>query len=248
VLEVWHRVASGCLAASALVLVLRSCEAEWIVAAYLGGAHTDQTSLQVQMPGSATSLLIHPISYADRPFQSPLYYGYRAGYYFNRFHNHFGFQGEFTHLKVYAETDRVAQISGLLNGAPVNETAVVSSVVERFDITHGVNLLTGNFVFRQPLGAGGSSRFVFLARMGAGVTIPHPENEILGISNMQHYQVGSPVIHLGAGLEVRLLRAIYALTEIKYTRINETVDIAQGTGTSLLNSMHAIGGLEWHFK
>jgi hypothetical protein len=246
--EVWHWVASGCLAASAFVLVPRPCKAEWSVAAYLGGAHADQTSLQIQMPGSATSLLIHPISYADRPFQSPLYYGYRAGYYFNRFHRHFGFQGEFTHLKVYAETDRVAQISGMLNGAPINETAVVSSVVQRFDITHGVNLLTGNFVFRQPLRATGSSRFVFLARTGAGVTIPHPENEILGTLNMQRYQVGSPVIQFGAGLEVRLWRAIYALTEVKYTRTNETVDIAQGTGTSLLNSAHAIAGLEWHFK
>jgi len=226
---------------------LRPAGAEWIVAAYLGGAHTVQTSLQVQMPDSATNLLIHPISYEDRPFHSPLYYGYRAGYYFNRFHRHFGFQGEFTHLKVYAETDRMAQISGLLNGAAVNKTALVSSVAQRFDVTHGVNLLTGNFVFRQPLGCG-SSRFVFLARTGAGITIPHPENEILGILNMQHYQVGSPVIQFGAGLEIRLWRAMYALTEVKYTRTNETVDIARGTGTSMLNSAHAIAGLAWHFK
>jgi hypothetical protein len=175
----------------------------------------------------------------------PSIYGYRAGYFFSR---HFGFEGELTHLKVYGETGRMAQISGLLYGAPLNETALVSSVVQEFNITHGVNLLTGNFVARKALGPDASARFVLELRVGAGVTIPHPINEVLGVPNAQEYQIGSPAIQVAGGLDIRLWRRLYAITEAKYSRTNETVNIAHGTARSLLNSGHVIGGLALHFR
>lgn len=240
----WHFVFAARWVVGAFFLLLQPAAAQWTVAAYLGGAHTNQTSLQLQIPSSATGLSVHPISYADKPFESPLYYGYRAGYFFSR---HFGVEGEFTHLKVYADTDRMAQISGTLNGASINETTLLSSIVQRFNITHGVNLLTGNLVFRKALSSDAVPRFVFEARAGAGITIPHAENEILGVSNAEQYQIGSPVIQFAAGLEIRLYSRLYALMEAKYTRTNESVDIAHGTATSLLNSTHAIAGLGWNF-
>jgi hypothetical protein len=121
-------------------------QAEWIAAMYTGGAHTYQSTLALQIPELAASLTLHPVSYAAEPFQSPIYYGYRAGYCFSR---HFGFEGEFTHLKVYAETNRSGQVSGLLRGASVDEVVPLNAVVQRFNITHGLNLLTGNFVVRK---------------------------------------------------------------------------------------------------
>lgn len=231
-------------AVGAFFLGLQPAGAQWVAAAYLGGAHTGQTSLHLQIPDSVTNLMIHPISYADKPFQSPLYYGYRGGYFFS---SHWGFEAEFTHLKVYADTNRTAQISGTLNGAPVTETVLLSSVVQSFNITHGVNLLTGNLVFRKALTGDTPARFIFEARAGAGVTIPHAENEILGVSNAEHYQIGSPVIQFGAGLEIRIYSRLYALAEAKYTRTDETVNIAHGTASSLLSTTHAIAGLGWHF-
>lgn len=228
-----------------LVFTVQLAQAEWDVAAYFGGAHTSGTSLTIQAPEIATNVVIHPVSYATKPFQSPVYYGYRAGYYFNR---HFGLEGEFTHLKVYAETGRPAAISGILQGVPVSGRMPISSIVQRFNITHGVNLLTGDFVARKSFGHNiQAARCVLAARIGAGITIPHAENQVFGISNAEHYQVGSPVIQAGAGVELRLWRGLYGIAEGKYTRTNEDVDIAQGTARSLLSTTHLIAGLSWHF-
>lgn len=100
------------LSVSCVYLVsLQPARAEWAAAAYFGGARTAQTALRVQAQG--TDLRIHPISYRANSFQSPIYYGYRAGYFFTR---HFGVEGEFTHLKVYADTARNAQFSGSTAG------------------------------------------------------------------------------------------------------------------------------------
>jgi hypothetical protein len=149
---------------------------------------------------------------------------------------------------VYAETDRVAQISGAIGGTPVSESAVLKTVVQHFNITHGVNLLTGNFgartTFRQD---GVHPRFILSGRFGAGITVPHAENEVLGIANAEHYQVGSPVIQAGVDFEVRLWRTLYFDTGVKYTRTRENVDVGPGTAESLLNSTHVIGGVAWHF-
>jgi lipid A oxidase len=226
-------------------LLLTPARAEWTLAAYLGGAHTARTSLRLQAPQRSTDLLVQPVDYQTKPFQSPLYYGYRAGYFFTP---HFGLEGEFTHLKVYAETGRTAQISGTLQGVAIQETAPLDSVVQRFNITHGVNLVLADFVARKAFRqVGPSARFLLSGRVGVGTTIPHAENEVLGVSNQEHYQVGHPAWQVGAGFEVRLWRRLYAETGIKYTRTDQKVDITQGTATSLLRSTHAVAGFVWHF-
>jgi hypothetical protein len=228
-----------------IFLLSQPARPEWVAAAYLGGARTAQTYLNIQSLEAATSLQIRPVSYSDKPFQPAIYYGYRAGYFFTR---HFGLEGEFNHLKVYAQTERNAQISGTLHGVAVNETAPIDSVVQLFNITHGVNLLLGNFVARKAFRWSGElARFILSGKVGAGITIPHPINEVLGVSNVGHYQVGSPALQIAAGFEMRLWRRLYADTEVKYTRTRESVDIVQGTAESLLRNTHFVGGFAWHF-
>jgi len=129
----------------------------------------------------------------------------------------------------------------------MNESAGVNSVIQRFNITHGVNLLLANFVGRRAFrGQGRSARFLVSGRVGVGFIIPHPENEVLGISNMEHYEVGAPAWQVGAGLEIRLWRRLYADSELKYTRTREQVDVAGGTAESLLKSTHLLAGIAWH--
>jgi len=79
-----------------------------------------------------------------------------------------------------------------------------------------------NFVARKTSRRGPDwpfGRFLLSARIGAGITIPHAENEILGVSNREHYQIGSPAIQLAGGFEMGLWKNLYAATELKYTRI-----------------------------
>lgn len=229
------------------MLPVRSADAELILGAYIGGAHTNQSSLHIQAPETATDLDIAPVFYKTKPFQSPVYYGYRAGYFLGR---HIGFETEFTHLKVYADSGRTAVISGTLRGQSIAGTALLNSVVQRFNITHGVNLLLANGVVRKGFRKGAESpygRFIVAGRIGGGITIPHAENEVLGVSNREHYQVGSPAIQVAGSFEIRLWRRLYGETEVKYTRVRERVDIAQGTAESLLNTVHSVAGLAWHF-
>ena len=68
----------------------------------------------------------------------------------------------------------------------------------------------------------------------------------LGISNMERYEVGAPAWQVGAGLEIRLWRRLYADSELKYTRTREQVDVAGGTAESLLKSTHLLAGIAWH--
>jgi hypothetical protein len=51
---------------------------------YTGDAHTAQGSLHIEAAGGATNLYIHPVSYSTNAFESPIYYGYHAGYFFTR--------------------------------------------------------------------------------------------------------------------------------------------------------------------
>ena len=227
------------------LVLLQSARAEWTLTGYLGGAHTAPTSLRLQSPQLLTDLRLEPVSYQTKPFESPLYYGYRVGHFFSR---SVGLEGEFTHLKAYAETDQTAHIAGTLQGIPIDNRSALNSVVQRFNISHGVNLLMANVAIRKAFGETGSRpRLVVSGRVGGGITIPHPENEVLGASNREHYEVGAPVWQLGAGLELHLWGPLYADGEVKFTRTRQKVDFAQGTAESLLSTAHALVGVVWHF-
>jgi hypothetical protein len=239
----WTKI--PCLAI--LLLPAGLAHSQVVAGIYLGDAHTASSSLSIQVPATTTNLLITPVSYATNAFEAPLYYGYHAGYFWKRFRHDIGFEGEFTHLKVFAETNKQAQITGVLHGLPINENAPLDTTVQYFNITHGVNLLTGNLVARKCFHQTGTQpRLILSTRVGGGITIPHPENEILGIPNMQHYQIGSPVWQLGADSEIRFWRRLYFDTGFRFTRTRESVDIAGGTGTSLLSSFHLLFGFTWH--
>jgi len=49
-------------------------QAEWVVAAYLGAAHTAESSLQFQVPDESTSLTLRSIAYAGKPFSPAIYF------------------------------------------------------------------------------------------------------------------------------------------------------------------------------
>jgi hypothetical protein len=94
-----------------------------------------------------------------------------------------------------------------------------------------------------------AARILMGGDVGQGSQIPYAENEILDISNKESYRVGAHVWQVGAGLEVRLWRRLYADGELKYTRTREKVDNAEGAGESLLKSTHeVVGQLVWHLS
>jgi hypothetical protein len=60
---------------------------EGYVAGYIGGAQTRAATVVVEQSNPTVRLSFEKLPFEGRSFQSPIYYGYRAGYYFTR---HFG--------------------------------------------------------------------------------------------------------------------------------------------------------------
>ncbi len=228
------------------VLAATGARAEWSVAGYIGGAHTQASSLRLRQPVLGTDLTFKQVEFSGESLQSPLYYGVRGGYFLQR---HFGLEVEFIHLKVFAGTARATRAQGTLRGTVIAADIPINSVIERFSISHGLNLLLANGVIRHDFMRGPEEklgRLLLAARVGAGVTIPHGESTIEDISQEQ-YQVGRAAWQLAGGMEFGIWRGLHLLGEYKFTRTNERVDVHAGTIETPLNSHHIIAGVSWHF-
>jgi lipid A oxidase len=207
-------------AAFLLLTVTVPARADWTVAAYMGASFTRPSTLTItQGSGSREARGVH---FDGRPFASPPYYGYRAGW---RSREAFGIDVELIHLKVYAHAADL----------PPN--------VERFSMSHGLNLLLGNVTWRPaPQG-----RVQLEARAGAGVAIPHGESEIDGVAQEQ-YEVSSLALQGAAAIRLRLARQLGAFGEYKLTTAAPTVSVAGGRINGRYTSHHVAVGLEWVFS
>ena len=218
------------------------CVAQWEVAGYIGGALTRKSDLTLRQPSLGTNLRFSDISYRGESFQSPLYYGVRGGY---TFLPHWAAEIEFMHLEVFANVNQSVPVSGTLNGVVISTRQPIDTMIQSFGISHGVNFLMGDIVFRQqlwrPPSRNALGRLILTLRFGAGATIPHAETIIESHAD-EHYQIGSPAIQLGGGVELSIWRKLHWMGEYKYTRTNETVNVYSGNATTLLQSHHVVTG------
>jgi hypothetical protein len=228
------------------VSLARPASAEWTFAAFLGGARTQSTSLTVTQPSEGTSVALSPVDYRSESFEPPYYYAYRVGVFPGS--RSFGIEGEFIHLKVIADTSRTTNADGTIAGQPVSGSRALSSVVERFSISHGVNLLLVNAVFRRTAAIareGDAPRWILTGRAGVGASIPHPESTIGGLT-LERYEWGSVSLQGAAGVEVRIARRLFVAGEYKLTRTTQDVSIAGGSARTPLTTHHLVGGLVVH--
>ncbi len=241
---------------SAAVLILLvsvgapgAASAEWVVAGLLGNAATARSSLTLTRPSSGTSVRVDSIDYQGLSFHLPPYYAYRAAYFF-RSPGWFGVEGEVIHMKVYSQPNQVVAASGTIDGAPVAGSVALGSVVQRFSLSHGQNMLLVNAVLRHAFGECGdyrTARLVAAARAGVGPTLPHVESTIAGVAD-ERYEVGAMAFQAAAGVELRLWKGLHALAEYKFTRCRQAVDTAAGSHIeTLLATHHLAFGAAWHF-
>ena len=198
--------------------------AGWLLAFYLGAAHTQRAALTFSPASPAAPLTLRAVDFRGESFTPPLYYGCRVTYFPNR--SWFGIEGEVTHLKVYA------------NLPP-------DALVQRFSMSHGLNLLLVNVAARKIVGRSG--RLTVLTRAGAGPTVPHVESTIAGTSH-EGYELGSIALHAGAGMEVALRPHMSLLAEYKVTRTRERVRVARGEARGLFVSHHVSFGFAWRTR
>jgi hypothetical protein len=236
-------IASAC----ALNLGLaRGASAEWTLAVFLGASRTGDSSLTVAQPADGTNVTLSPVHYDSASFEAPPYYGYRVGMFPGS--GRFGIEGEFIHVKVIADTARETNANGLLRREPVAGARPLASVLERFSITHGVNLVLINAVVRgqrEVLAGSDRPRWILAGRFGAGASIPHPESTVNGFS-FEGYEWGAFSLQAAAAIEVRVAGPIYVGGEYKLTRTVQDVTIAGGSARTSLVTHHLVGGLVAH--
>jgi hypothetical protein len=229
----------------AMIGAPRSAHGEWVAAGFLGGAATHRAALEIEQPVRRTALEIEDVSLAGRSLESPLYYGYRLMWAPGS-HARLGVEVEFIHLKVDADTDAAVHMHGEVRGQAINGTLRLDEVVQRFAISHGLNLVLANLVISHPLtrGTSGSPRLVFVGRLGAGPTIPHAETTVEGTIQEQ-YQWGRVAAQAAAGLEWRFARRFAALAEYKLTATPQRVRIPDGSASARIVSHHMVAGVAW---
>lgn len=225
-----------------------SAHADWIASAYLGHAWTRSSTVTLALPDRQTAVEIGGVEYRGESFQSPQYYGYRVTWIPDA-HRWIGIEAEVIHAKVYAQTDRLVHFRGTLDGADIDATVPLSSVVQRLAMSHGLNFILANVVLRRELGpvdAAGTPRFAIVARLGVGPTVPHAETTVEN-TNRDQYESGGLGAQVAGGVEGTVWKRLAVLAEYKFTTATPELELDGGTITVPSRSHHLVGGLAYRF-
>jgi hypothetical protein len=206
---------AGC--ALGVLLAAAPARADWIASAYPGASFTAPTDLTLDRPAAGADVRFAGVHFDSKSFASPPYYGYRVLW--TPRDADVGIEAELIHLKVYARPGSLAPL------------------VERFSISHGLNLLLGNVVWRPRLGP-----IRLAARAGAGVAVPHGESRVDGVDQEQ-YEIASAALQGALGPEIALSRHIHVFGEYKVTTAAPPVSVAGGSIRGRYTSQHLATGL-----
>jgi hypothetical protein len=242
---------------STLVGLLGICScarAEWVATLYTGDSHTYAAPLTVIQPQTQTDVTLSPVSWAPHPLgHGAPYYGVRISY-FPHVTSHVGATFDFTHYKMYAETEESTTIRGEWNGMAVDEYSPLASVVERLEIAHGVNLTSLDAQYRwNPNFDDGP----WQTHIGAGlvVYVPHSDGVIDGVGVDESYQYGGIGGQLFGGAEYSM-PARWQPQHMRWTLLIESkvdagnIDLHLDPDTRIetrVTSVHLIAGISLHF-
>lgn len=238
-----RRIVPAVLALACALLPAAPLRAEWRLQSYLGGAKTMDASLHLEQPAASNDLELDPVVFSSKSFDPPLYYGIRVGYLLPQL-PWLGFEAEFTHLKVIADTRRVAHATGRFGGQEVDRDTAVDEFLEEFAITHGMNFLFVNAVVHWPAFA--ANRVHIVLRSGGGPTVPHAESSAGG-RRLEQYELSGLGVQAAAGIEVALRGGLHGLVEYKLTRAHPTGTVIDGTADAIFWTHHGVFGLGFAF-
>src|SRR2546427_9633853 len=127
-----------------------AAHAEFVASLFSGAALTEDNDLRLKQ-SDGTDLTFHNVSYEGKDFESPIYYGARLTYFLPEM-SHWGFGLEFFHAKLYLNADDTVHVTGARGGGPIDDRERVGDTIEAFNLSHGLNFLTADAVYRWVLG------------------------------------------------------------------------------------------------
>jgi len=206
----------------ACALIPGRADADWFGSAYLGSAHTASNTLHLT-DSSGAPLTVGPVDYHGNSWHFPLYYGYRGGW--SPSGSRFGIEGEWTHAKAIGTT-----------GSPD---------LTHFELSHGLNTLLTNVVFRSRGVCGERCTLAF--RGGLGVATPHVEADFRG-RRVSEYQLAGIATQGGIGMEVRLWEGLHAVIDGRLSHARIEADLPGATLESTgFTTFHFDVGVGWRF-
>lgn len=220
----------------------------WVIAGYLGGAHTGASDLTISQPTLGNDLTFERVRFSSRSFDPPLYYGFRGGYFPGRI-PFLGFEAEFIHLKVFSDPQQQVRVTGRRRNNPISGELPLGDIVQQYSISHGVNLLLFNVAARHRMMRdvdAPDGRVIVAARVGVGPTLPHTESRIEG-AGQEQYEIGRIGWQAAGGAEFKLWRGWYVFGEYKFTRTRQQGKVSAGIAESLLRTHHGVFGFSYHF-
>jgi hypothetical protein len=217
--------------------IAEAAAAQWTFVGYVGDAWTAPGTMTVVDASADTFLRIADVEYASRSWDRPLYWGVRAGRTVSR-DAPWVIEFEYIHLKAYATPEQVVRVDGTLNGRTVDGHEPFRATVERFQLSHGLNLLFVNLGFERRV----HPRFVLVVRGGAGPTLPHVEATIREASR-DEYTWGRIGLQAAAGLNWSVKGPLFLTGELKGTFTRQRLDVGSATTEAAFATIHLIIGV-----
>src|SRR5216117_3945507 len=191
---------------------------EFVASVFTGVALTQDDDLRLRQSGG-TDLTFHDVSFRGKDFESPIYYGARLSYFLSD-QSHWGFGVEFFHSKMYLNTSDSVSVTGTRAGVPVNATEPLSKTFDSFSISHGLNFLTADAIYRWFPGERGKDflgRFQPYVGAGIGAVIPHVEVGLAGQPLFEQYEWRGPGVQGFLGTNFDLFKHLSIFAEYKFT-------------------------------
>lgn len=238
------------LLSAGLVWGAESAWGEPIVDLYAGKSSTLNSSIHIVQPPLSNDFIFEDVSFDDESFQSPIWYGVRGGYFLEE-HPWLGGAIEFFHFKVVARTYEMKRIKGIRGGAAVDSIVRMRSIVQQFQITHGVNYLTADVLVRYSL-SNDPERFrrgqlQLYGGLGLGSVISHPENRVDDVRNeiffREEYEFTGFGFHAFLGARVLMFEHFGLIAEYKFSGSRIKAKVAFGDGIMDENTHHLVGGV-----
>ena len=238
------------IATSTIMVFSSSARGEFVISAYGGIADTMDADVKLSQPGG-TDLTFSDVSWTDKSFEGPVYYGLRLNYWFKEL-NGWGVCVDFTHAKMYAELDDTVNVTGNRVGVPVSGAEPLRNTFKELSFSHGYNLLTFNGMYRWfPKGVRDDT---FLGRLqpyvglGLGVAVPHVEVEING-NKTEEYQYTGPAFQGLGGVNFDVYKKFSIFLEYKFTYADINADLTSGGSVEIEPwTNHFIFGLSYSFR
>lgn len=196
-----------------------------VAASVYGGYTVAQNADVILQQPNGTDMVLKDVSWNSEANKMPPYHGFR-GTWWLPLNSSLGAMADLVYVKVVADRDRMVHQSGTRDGLRVPEMEAASATFRRLEFTDGLNLLSGNIVYRMPF----FGRVIPYFGLGAGLSMPHAEVQRRGGASQKtfSFQVAGVAFYVFAGMEFNIAKSGSTFAEYRLSYATNKVKLIDG--------------------